>query len=917
MKFTSLVHTVVLAAVLTFPAALAAQSPGKLVGRILDASSGQPLGGARITIVGTALATTSAVDGRYTIAAIPAGIVTLRVLMIGYGPKTVTAVRIEPAEVSTQDVTLAAQAVQLGEITVSAELERGSVNSALDEQRHTLGIMNAVTAEQIASSPDGDAAAALQRVSGATVQDGKYVFVRGLGDRYTTASLNGSRIPSPEPEKKVVPLDLFPASLLSAVTTSKTFTPDQSGDFSGAAVDIRTRDYVGRRFVALSVSSAYNDAVTARSGLFAQSTGLDWLALGAGDRALPASLARADFTQALPAAQVNGLVGELRNVWSPRERSAAPNASASVTMGGNLPVGANGVSYLVSGTYSAAQEVRADQVRALATTQGSGEAEEVDRFTGNTGRTTVLWGGIANASTTIGTHSKVSLNNTYNRTMDNEGRRESGYSENLGLSLEIQRLRYVERNVLSTQLSLHHELGGRHMIDWGLSRSSVGRREPDRSEIVYARETEGAAPAWYGFSNEAAVRTFADLSERSLEANASWQYYLGEPSDNRSIKIGGQYRSTDRVADNNAYSISLARPLSVENRQRPPEELFGGAFSGTGDDFFRIVPLAAGGSYTARDRLAAAFAMVTWPLLPSVDITGGARVEQSTVRVSSLSTVGTPSLAEPAYTDLLPSVALTWRAGADVNFRFSVSQTLSRPEYRELSPILYREVIGFDNVRGNPDLRRALIQNYDIRWEWYPNRGEIISVGVFAKEFTDPIERIYLGSSGTRIITYVNARGASNRGVEVELRKHLGAVTGLLRNVAIFTNATVMKSTISIDPDAGSITNASRRMVGQAPYVVNAGLTWTHPDADASATVLFNRVGSRITEAGELPLPDVIEQARSVLDVSLRFPIAGALDGRVDARNLLDTPYLTTQGDVTRERYRAGRVFAVGFSWKP
>ncbi len=216
-----------------------------------------------------------------------------------------------------------------------------------------------------------------------------------------------------------------------------------------------------------------------------------------------------------------------------------------------------------------------------------------------------------------------------------------------------------------------------------------------------------------------------------------------------------------------------------------------------------------------------------------------------------------------------------------------------------------------------PTCKRALIQNYDIRWEWYPNRGEIISVGVFAKEFTDPIERIYLGSSGTRIISYVNARGASNRGIEVELRKQLGAVSGLLRNVALFTNATVMKSTIAIDPDAGSITNASRRMVGQAPYVVNAGLTWTHPSADASATVLFNRVGSRITEAGELPLPDVIEQARSVLDVSLRFPIAGALDGRVDARNLLDAPYLTTQGDVTRERYRAGRVFAVGFSWKP
>ncbi len=332
MKSTSLLHAAVIAAVtLGSPTGVAAQSPGKLVGRVLDASTGQPLGGARISVVGTSLTANSAVDGRYTLATLPAGTITLRVLVIGYGPKTVTAVRIEAAEVTTLDVTLSAQAVQLGEITVTAAVELGSVNSALDEQRHTVGIMNAVTAEQIAASPDGDAAAAVQRVSGATVQDGKYVFVRGLGDRYTTASLNGSRIPSPEPEKKVVPLDLFPAALLSAVTTSKTFTPDQSGDFSGAAVDIRTRDHVGRRFVALSVSSAYNDAVTARSGLFAQSTGRDWIALGASNRALPASLAGADFTQSLPASQVNGLVGELRNVWSPRERSAAPNASGSAT----------------------------------------------------------------------------------------------------------------------------------------------------------------------------------------------------------------------------------------------------------------------------------------------------------------------------------------------------------------------------------------------------------------------------------------------------------------------------------------------------------------------------------------------------------------------------------------------------------
>ena len=261
---------------------------------------------------------------------------------------------------------------------------------------------------------------------------------------------------------------------------------------------------------------------------------------------------------------------------------------------------------------------------------------------------------------------------------------------------------------------------------------------------------------------------------------------------------------------------------------------------------------------------------------------------------------------------LFRSLRLSERASV----RLSATQTLSRPEYRELSPVLFREVIGADNVKGNPNLTRALIQNYDLRWELYPSRGEILSLVVFAKRFERPIERIYQGTSGTRIITYVNAKSANNYGAEIELRKELAGLSSALKTFSIAANATVMKSTIEIDPTSGSITSASRKMVGQAPYVLNGGLTWTHPTSPASATLLFNRVGARITEAGEQPLPDVVEQSRNVLDLSLRFPLLAGVAARVDARNLLDAPYQILQGDVIRERYRGGRTVSVGFSWK-
>jgi hypothetical protein len=888
---------------------------GRIVGKVVDKEAGTPLGGARIGIAGTALTTTTRVDGGFAIGSVPAGPVTLRVAMIGYAPKAVTGVIVVEGGVTVQDVSLSAQVTQLEELQVTAEVEQGSVNAALDEQQQSIGIINAISAEQMRRSPDGDAATALQRMSGATIQDGRYLNMRGLGDRYTQASLNGARIPSPEPERKVVPLDLFPSAMLSRITTSKTFTPDQAADFAGGAVNITTREFPGRGYVGLSISTGFNDAVTGRESRFAPSTGRDWAALGAGPRERPALFAGVDFSRPLSPGETNSLVNAFRDVWSARRRSGSPNGGFGLSLGGTIPAGGGGLSYLLSGSYSYTQEIRAGERRAIAqpASTAGGRVTELDRFDGSTGRSSALWGGIANLSTTLGQHTKLALNTTYNRTMDNEGRRETGTSENLALPLEISRLRYVERSLFSSQLTSHHEIAQRHFVDFGVTVSDVSRREPDRSEIVY--ETSTGTPSWYGFANEAAVRTFADLTERAWEVTGSWQLRFGGAQANRFLQIGGLHRGTDREAANRAYSISLNRPLAEADRALTPEQIFDGRFSQGSSDVFRISPLGAGGSYDAEDHLSAGYAMVTYGITPSLELIGGARLEHSRVRVNSLSTAGEPSAATPVYTDVLPSLALNYRIGAGTNLRLSATQTLSRPEYRELSPILFREVIGGDNVKGNPDLQRALIRNFDLRWEWYPRGDEIVSLGLFAKHFSNPIERLYQGTSGTRIITYVNARGADNYGVEVEVRKNLDLLSAALRPVSVFANGTVMHSRIRIDPDAGSVTNAERAMVGQAPYVLNAGVTWKHPAVDASATVLFNRVGERITEAGELPLPDVVEQPRSALDASVRFPLLGGLSVRADGKNLLDTPYRITQGGVIRHGYRAGRVFSIGFNW--
>jgi outer membrane receptor for ferrienterochelin and colicin len=905
------------------PTPPAAARTGRIVGRIIDASTGQGLSDAGVQIVGTTLGTASAIEGRYTVPNVPAGTVTIQVRRLGYTPKTVTGILLDAGQILEQDITLQTATVKLQVMQTTASSERGTVNEALDQQRTATGIVSSVTAEQITRSPDSDAAQAVQRVSGVTVQDGRYVFVRGLGERYTTASLNGARIPSPEPEKRVVPLDMFPSGLLQSITTSKTFTPDQSGDFSGAQVDIRTREFPARRQITYSVMSGYNSGATGSNVLTAPRAGGERFAFVGNKRNLPWLVASVGNFQQINLNQgdKNLLINTFRNSWSPLTERASPNMSTSVSVGGNDAVLGHRIGYVASGTYSLTQDQKSGQVRALAERGNTaGETREIDRFEGTTGSSSVLWGGLFNLSTLVGANTRVMLNNTYNRTADNDARSETGSLENEGIRAHIDRLQYVERSVRSSQLAAEHQLGRRQKLDWSATSSAVTRDEPDRSEFVSALERPAPnAPEsalWLNTGNQGAVRTFATLDEKSAEGRVNYQLTFPWRNREQSVKLGGLYRGTDRDADSRAFSISAAgAPLAL--RGLAPEQLFDGRFSQGAMPVFDIAPLGQGGSYDARDRLSAGYAMTEIGITDRIQFIGGARVELDKVRVNAVSTLGSPVSTNKSWTDVLPSAALNMRLTDAQSLRLSLSRTLARPEYRELSPIASRDVIGGDNVEGDPALERTRISNADLRWEWYPNAGEVVSVAVFGKHFTNPIERVYRATSGTRTVFYLNADAADNYGVELELRKNMGMFARALQPLTAFTNVTVMESKITLGETTASATNKDRRMVGQAPYVFNAGLTYTPLRGATSATLLVNRIGERIDAAGDQPLPDVIEQARTALDFSLRFPVIAALSGRFDAKNLLDDPYRTVQGTVTRDSYLTGRVFQLGLIWRP
>lgn len=897
-----------------------AQGAGRIVGRVVDGATGRGLPGATVAVQGVPRQVVAGVDGRFALEGVPAGTHRLAVSLIGYGTKTVTGVQVGAGATVRQDVSLNVASLMLEALVVTSSAERGSVTQALDTQRNATGVVSAIGAEQIARSPDADAAQAVRRVSGVTVQDGRYVVVRGLGERYTNTELNGARLPSPEPERKVVPLDLFPSGIIQDVTTRKTFTPDLAGDFSGALVNIRTREYPTSRQTTISASVGVNDALLGQDILRAPRAGGERFAAVGGDRDPSAPLlAAGDFSQGVSQGELNTIVNSFRNAWSPRDGSGTPSVSLGLSTGGTAGIGGQDVGYLVSGSYANSQELRGEERRAqFEPTDGSPVNEF--RTPLGTAVTSVQWGGVANLSTLLGERHRLSTNHVYNRTGDNEARREFGSDENLGIgSLQIDRLRYVERSIRSNQLAGEHQLSDAHRVNWAVTSAGVTRKEPDRSEF-YRIVTSDGRSLWNAQDSRAAVRTYGDLDESSLEGSLDYTLSLSGRAGTHELKVGGMMRGTARDAENRSYAVfNFGSDLLTEaDRALSAEEIFDGRFASGADDVFTVRPLLQGGSYEAEDRLAAGYAMLDFALTPRIRLIGGARVERSDVEVRTVGQDGSANVTNPTYTDVLPALALNVDLTETQKLRVSVSQTLARPEYRELTPLVGQDVLNGDNTQGNPDLRRTLIWNGDLRWEWYPSNAEVVSVGVFGKRFDDPIERFYRPTSGSPIVSFTNPDRATNYGAEFELRTELGTYAPSLEGLSVNGNLTLIESRIELGAGNDSIRiNPDRRMVGQAPYVLNAGVTWAPGEGTRSATLLFNRVGSKVYAAGARGLPDLIEQPRSSLDLSLRFGLPAGVGARVDARNLLDSSFEVRQGDVVREFYRSGRSFSVGLTYRP
>ena len=433
----------------------------------------------------------------------------------------------------------------------------------------------------------------------------------------------------------------------------------------------------------------------------------------------------------------------------------------------------------------------------------------MNQYSGQSSIGSVLWGGMVNLSTRIGSGTKLAFNNTLTRGADNSVENLSGLNEEYATDFAFSRLTYIQRSVRTNQLLGNHLIGQRNFVTWQVATSGINRDEPDRSDIGYLARpgTDGALEPyqWFG-QTRFATRTWSTLDQTSWDMGANWQHSFGSLNRPWIVKAGGGWRTASRAVDVRAYDL-VNQGLGTDQLQQQPEDVF--SQGNINNSSFFMQANANGGRYDASEDIYAGYVQMEFPLTRRLQFVGGARLESWNLDVASVTTTGEVVDANPTATDILPSLALNYVLTPDQNLRFAATQTVSRPEYRELSPIAFFEQVGFAITQGNPSLTRALIQNLDLRWEWFPRSGEIISAGVFYKHFITPIEKVYIAAAGANVLSYVNADAADNYGLELEARKNLDFIGKGLKVLTAYTNVTLMKSSITVGNDSISAADQS------------------------------------------------------------------------------------------------------------
>ncbi len=933
---------------------------GAISGTVYD-EDGFPMLGANVVIQGTTIGNqTDFIEGKYQFKADP-GTYTLVASYVGYGDKLIEGVVVAANETTIVDVSFSEDSgVELElDVTVTAKAINNGEVAVMKLRQNSDKVQDVISAQEMSRLGAGNVASAMTKVTGTTVVDGKYVYVRGLGDRYSATTVNGLRLPSTDPYRNSAQLDIIPTNLLDNIVASKTFTPDLPGDFTGGSVNIDLKALPERFTWGVSASGSYNTISNLRDDFRTFDAG-DQAGLGFNDGTLdlPGSIDDAagsdlnvlDIGAARRARRDDALAGLLDNAakdlgpgFNQTTKSTPLDFGLSANIGNQFQIGNMPVGFFATVSYNrdfSYQEGR------RANYFNPGDSEVLFRDFDLEDKRSVeaaKIGGMVGLSFRPSPANEINVYSIYSHQAFIEGRVLTGANDNFGVAGTPESFFYSQTNSFLEQQLIDYVAEGTHTLtglgnvklEWAANYIETSQNEPDTRFLAYTEEN--------GFAQINAAQLtepssfFRDLNDKGYQGKLDITVpFLQAKSRGNAIKFGGLYNTKERDFNERSFNFANRDGLRLNDVNGNIEELFapsnlgiiGGEAGQNQIGLYLNENTNLSNNYVGQSDIAAAYAMVTYEFSDRFKAIAGVRLESTKLEIESdKAAVSTDPAGERASIDttaFLPALNLVFKVSENSNLRGSFTQTIARPNMREIAPFGAFPFIGGVPIFGNPNLELTNINNFDLRYEIFPKAGEVIAVSAFYKKFTNPIVTTFR-NAGQQQFTWTNSEEADLYGIELEFRKGLGFLSQKLDNFSFSSNFSYIESSQSIDPsevrqglELDPNFSDTRAFNGQSPIVVNANLSWEAPETGWDAVVAFNYFGDRLQSIGAVGTSDIFERGRSTLDLSLAKKINN-FKFTLRGKNLLNPAYETYSDFRGQEylfsRYERGQEVSLGISY--
>ena len=875
---------------------------GTIKGTVTDKQTREPLTGATIQIAGTTQGTVADVDGNYSLD-VNNGTYTLAIKYVGYKDIIINNVKAGKSDLIL-NFELESDAQALGEVSVVARKNlEGERALQMERRKATLAIEN-LGSKEMSLKGIGNVEEGVKKITGISVADAGQLIVRGLGDRYSTTTLNGLPIASPNPDNKLIPLDLFPSSTVQNITVSKVYNAEAFADYSGAHIDINTKENITEDFfnIGFNTGGKFNtlgkDSYRMnRNGSLFRTSGVDQAALN------------------MPLSEFDNYV-KTRNIFDTsfavKKKSSLPDFSGNLGFGKNIGIGSQTLSILASA--SAGNSFQNMDNAFYKTLEATGSVQ--DNFAYDSYAQELKLAALGHIGYPLRRHDRIGYTFFYARNATDT------YQRREGIDAEDHELT-GSNNITHIYSLQNHQLDGVHSfgrreqweLTWGGSYSKTGSEEPDRRQVMYIKNDNGAL-SLFKLNRQETMRYFGSLDEEEWNGNLAMRWKWNE---NNFLKLGVNYKnkSRDYKATRFYYNLNKIDPVITDIYDT--------------DGFLNQENIADGNvvvqrvmqpkdSYRAGNEIYSGYLLTDFYPVPSLLVNLGVRYEISRQWVD-YATDGGDWYAERRNldkNDLFPTLNLKYTVNDANSIRFSASRTVTRPSFIEMAPFLYQESYGSAQIRGNNELQNGYNYNFDLRYEHFGKNGDMISLTAYFKYLDSPIERIQALQGGATLHSFQNADNGMAGGMEVEFRKQL------MKDLRLGANISYMYTNVKL-PEGGAYTNKERPLQGASPILANADLTYSPrfgEERQLNLALLYNLQGSRIHAVGVSKLGDIKQQTLHTLNFSAGYDINSHFSLKLQVNDLLNRAVIfkqevpSTGEEVEVERYKKGANLEIGFSYK-